>query len=280
MRYLFMKVEVFILTHKEINETYDDKLYKPLLTGAVFKENKYGFLTDDTGDNISNLNDYYGELSGEYWAWKNTMNDIIGFTHRRRWFVKNYKFDKITQEDIIDSLKTHDIILPPKFNRRKSLYEFQKEADIKLPDYDVEYEDYLRVENVLRKYYPDYGEAYNKTMNGNILYAKNMFICNRELADKYFEWLFDVLEKLMDEIDLKKYENRDKRIFGFISERLLTTFVLKNNLKVKEYDLYSNEAFIPYVVFIEHHCPLLREFIYKITPFMIKFFKKIGIYKS
>lgn len=33
-----MDVQIFILTHKEVDECYDEQLYSPLLTGAVFKD--------------------------------------------------------------------------------------------------------------------------------------------------------------------------------------------------------------------------------------------------
>lgn len=275
-----MDVQIFILTHKEVDECYDEQLYSPLLTGAVFKDNTFGYLTDDTGENISDRNENYAEMTGEYWVWKNINCNIIGFTHRRRWFVKNLKFDRITEEDILNALKTHDIILPCKFKRIKSLFEYQKESDVTFPKYDLLYDDYVNVGKVLEKYFPEYAKYYYKTMNGHVLYSNNMFICRKELANQYFEWLFPILEKVIEEIDLTRYENRDKRICGFLSERLLTTFVLMNELKVKEYELYSNEAFNPYIVIIERHFPRIRKIIYKFNPFFSKFFKVVGIYKG
>ena len=64
--------------------------------------------------NISKLNKYYAELTGEYWAWKNSNVDIIGFCHYRRYFVKNIFLKKLNEEDIETLLQDYDIILPQK----------------------------------------------------------------------------------------------------------------------------------------------------------------------
>lgn len=254
------KTTIYILTYnKEIDQDYDRTLYVPLICGDAKIKNSRNYLRDNTGDNISHLNKYYSELSGEYWAWKNADCDIIGFCHYRRWYVKNIKWEKISALDILNDLKKYDIILPHKLKFTKTLYEAQKESDIKDPDYDISYEDYLKVGEILHKYYPDYAEEYNKVMNGKIMWSNNMFICKRELADDYFEWLFDVLNKLMDELDLTKYHSRDTRVFGFIGERLLTTYIIKNNFKIKEYDVYASERKIPILQVLCSRSSLLFE---------------------
>lgn len=253
-----MKTEIYVLTYnKKIKQNYDSDIYKPIVCGANSVENTYGYICDNTGDNISDLNEYYTELTGEYWAWKNSDADIIGFCHYRRWYVKNLKLDKLTKKDILDDLKKYDIILPHNFLFNKTVYEFQKEVNYRHPKYDVEYDDYVKIGKILDKYYPDYGEVYKKVMNGNKLYFNNMFICKRELANEYFEWVFDALEKIMEELDLTKYESRDKRIVGFISERLLTTFIVKNKLNAKEYFIYNDESLIPHMFFIRCGLPKL-----------------------
>ena len=48
--------------------------YKVLLVGA-YRGHVYGDCFDDTGDNISEKNANYCELTGVYWLWKNLQKD-------------------------------------------------------------------------------------------------------------------------------------------------------------------------------------------------------------
>ena len=271
-------VEIYILTHKKITEPYDASLYKPILNGSINASEDFGYIRDDSGDNISDLNDYYGELSGEYWVWKHSNADIIGFCHYRRWYARNLTWKKLTKEDIIKDLKKYDIILPHNLHFTKSLYDMQKETDITEPNYDATYEDYFKVEQVLEKYFPDYAKCYHDVMNGKKMWAFTIFISTREVADGYFNWVFSVFDKLSEEIDLKKYDRnlRDPRIFAFIAERLLTVYVIKNNLKVKEYETLFSERILPIVPSIFARFPRFRKvekFGYRVLDNLLSLFQ-------
>lgn len=50
-----------------------------------------GYQKDNTGENISNKNAAYCELTGLYWAWKNLDTDYTGLAHYRRHFGKKTK---------------------------------------------------------------------------------------------------------------------------------------------------------------------------------------------
>ena len=253
------KVVIYVLTHKKFEEEYDKNLYKPLLNGSYFISENLNYIRDDTGDNISKLNPYFAELTGEYWAWKNSDADIIGFNHYRRWFARNIKFDKLTKEDIINDLEKNDIILPQKSMMKKSVKKTIIKGLEENPDYGAKWEDYVKLGKIIKENFPEYYDSYNKIMNGNQCYSNNMFICSFELADKYFNWLFNVLNKLKPEIDFSKYPEDNKRVFGFFSETLLTVFVEKHDLKVKEHYLNLTDRKAPIIHIIIRRFPIVRD---------------------
>ena len=53
-----------------------DSVYIPIHVGKKGKPSM-GIMGDDTGDNISDRNPAYCELTGVYWAWKNLKADYI-----------------------------------------------------------------------------------------------------------------------------------------------------------------------------------------------------------
>ena len=258
-------VTIYILTHKEFSEEYDTELYKPLLNGSHFINEELNYIKDNTGENISKLNPYYAELTGQYWVWKNSNADIIGFNHYRRWFVRNLKFEKLTKKDILNDLKDNDIILPQKSMLKKSVKENIIEGLEKNPDYGAKWEDYKKLENIIKKQDPEYYESYNSIMNGKYCYSNNMFICKKELADTYFSWLFEVIDQLKDDIDFSKYPKDNKRVFGFFSETLLTVFVAKHKLKVKEHYLLLTERKMPIIHILIRRFPKIGKLEEKIS---------------
>lgn len=238
-------IEIYILTHKKFDEKYDSSLYKPLLNGSCLWDEDYGYLRDDTGDNISKLNKYFAEYTGQYWAWKNSKSDIIGFCHYRRWFVRNLKFDKLTKKDILSDLEKYDIILPQKRRLTDTVFNTIKESLKINPDYGVKYEDYLILGEVIKNNFPEYYKSFNEVMESKAAYYNTMFISSKELADDYFNWVFNVFDAVCHEIDLSKYPDDNKRVFGFFGEILLNVYVLNKNLKVKEHYVLYNERKFP-----------------------------------
>ena len=252
-------VKIYILTHKQISENYDSKLYFPLLNGSALLDDDFGYIRDDSGENISNLNSYYAELTGQYWAWKNSDAEIIGFCHYRRWFVRNLKFDKLTRKDIISYLNEYDIILSPKFKLSDSLKDTIIKGLEDRPDYGAKWEDYVKLGEILKNKFPDYYNVYMDIMNGKECYSGNMFICYKKIANQYFSWLFQVLDELKGEINFENYPENNKRVLGFFSETLLMVFCYKHNIKIKQQYIVMNERKFPYLTIINSKFPFIQK---------------------
>lgn len=226
-------ISMYVCTHKKFEKKCD--FFKPVLCGAFDKDNDFGYIKDDTGDNISELNPFYSELTGLYWIWKNSSSKIIGLCHYRRNFIKHVLGGYLSKKDIFNFLDDYDIVVAKKLKFSYSTYEqYSKhhvEADIDLVKKSVE------------KLYPSYIPSFNKFFNSNGLYPYNMFIAKKGLMDKYCEWLFSIFDDFKLNINLDTYENDyQRRVFAFLSERLFNIWIIHNHLKVKECYVKKEEA--------------------------------------
>ena len=80
---------------------------------------------------------------------------------------------------------------------------------------------------------PEYLESFDAVMKGRKLHLYNMFVMSSEKASEYCHWLFSILFELEQRIDITQYDNYQKRVFGFIAERLFNVWILYNQLNVK-----------------------------------------------
>lgn len=225
-----MDIKIIVATHK----TYwmpEDTMYVPVHVGHAGKAD-LGYQPDDTGDNISSRNANYCELTGLYWAWKNLNCDYLGLVHYRRHFAlhvhgrdkKKGILSRSQCECLLADIDADTGVLLPKprnylieTNYSQYVHAHHKE------DLDI-------TRAILAEKYPQYIQAFDKSMRQTTGHRFNMFIMKKETADSYCEWLFDVLFELEKRLDISGYSRNDARVFGFVSERLLDVYILTNHL--------------------------------------------------
>lgn len=223
-------IKIIIATHKPYQMPKDD-MYLPVHVGAEGKINTdgtpldLGYTKDNTKSNISFKNANYCELTGLYWAWKNLKADYIGLAHYRRHFIMNHskdKWDRIANRGYIESkLNESDIILPkPRNYYIETNYSHYVHAHHR--------EDLDKTRDIICEKYPSYILAYDKLMKSTKGHRFNMFIMKREYFDEYMTWMFDILFELENRLDISDYSDNDKRVFGFVSERLLDVWINTN----------------------------------------------------
>lgn len=81
-------IQILVAAHKEFPMP-KSKGYMQILVGSQ-KNYKSGitYQRDDEGENISEKNPNYNELTAIYWAWKNLKDvDAVGLVHYRRFFL-------------------------------------------------------------------------------------------------------------------------------------------------------------------------------------------------
>lgn len=242
-----MQIEIYVATHKQFEMPTKEDIYLPIFGGASLNSNhNFGYILDNSGDNISSKNKNYNEMTSFYWVWKNSTADIKGLCHYRRFFFKSYLLREskylLNKKDIEEDLKEVDIILPypvfpgPKLPINligKNMTNYRQY--IKLGS-GIEQDLYILRDVVMEKY-PEYVKDYDQFMKDDHGYFCNSLIAKREVFDNYAEWIFDILFEFEKRIDMTVRQGQQLRIFGFLSERLLNVWVNHNNLKIKHYML-------------------------------------------
>lgn len=220
-----MNIRIYTMTHKKF-EVPADPMYQPLHVGHA-KSEDLGYPGDDTGENISELNCYYSELTGLYWVWKNCKDvDYVGTCHYRRYLI-NEQEQVYTKAEYEKLLQEYDLITTRRVKLNNS-YHFGFSANHNQKALDM-------TGTVIGELYPDYYDTYVRLVNGTETYFGNMFVTSKALYDEYAQWLFSIFAVVAERIELETGEDAyHKRVFGFISEFLLLVWVTVKGLKVKE----------------------------------------------
>lgn len=241
---ILLKSKIYIAMHKDYWKT-SNEIYCPIEIGAIKHKNKFLLCRDDIGENISEKNNTYCELTALYWIWKNDISsEIIGLTHYRRYFnfidknifyLNRYiginrtkdieMYINVNEKQLKKILEENDIILPKPWYTNVTLREHYNREHYEC-DFDM-------LEIILKNKYPEYSNSFDVVVKRNYMYLLNMFIVKRDIFMDYMKWLFDILEELEKHIKISN-DRYQSRTIGFIAERLINVYVYHNNLKVKE----------------------------------------------
>lgn len=238
---------IYVVTHKKFDDVrLDSNHYKVIHVGknGSCKDN---YLRDDTDINISEKNPYFCELTALYWIWKNISarpDEIEGIVHYRRYFTshwKNFIYQHggeippiLSYERIKEILADNDAIVPVKKRSFKPIEEtyayFHNDEDLKI------------LGDAVKQVQPEYYNDYKEMLSDHAYYYANMIICRRSLLNRYSEWLFSILFEAENYININNYDDDyQKRVFGFMSERLLQVWIKHNNIKTVEMSVFNTE---------------------------------------
>lgn len=225
------------------------EIFTPIQAGRKINVIDLGVLGDDTGDNISELNPIYAEMTAMYWVWKNApRSDYVGFFHYRRFLdfsgkpaVRNsdFSFNDFgpltmrrygwSDDAIREAVRQYDVIAPPLDKIANPQDNYKSSCSI--------YEQYLCY-HVGRDLDIAVAEAKKKSQNPteiddaiNSHYAtfNHIFVMKWELFDEYMSWIFDILESVRPKIALKEpiYGKGEvqSRAIGYLGERLFNVFL-------------------------------------------------------
>lgn len=270
-------VKLLICYHKKA-PLFKDSVLTPIHVGRAnavkrldhqsenYKWLMENMIGDDTGENISDRNDSYNEMTAIYWAWKNYEQlgnpDYIGLMHYRRHFIFDdtlkdvinirnlheeayLDFLNYSEDAISDFVDGYDFI--PHIGHVHNVYDHyiqnQRKEDIDLAN------------DIVLELYPEYEKTIKDYYAGTDSNFCNMCIFSKDLFFRYCEWIFPILQEFENRVDMSQ-----KRFF--ISERMTGLFVynLMQNKELRYKSLpiafIDEPVRVPIALYVEEEEPV------------------------
>ena len=219
-------IEVFKMVHhkdKPLAANYKDPVYvTSVQVGALLTDIRMTEYTDNQGDNISEKNGDYSELTGLYWIWRNRIKrqdeKYYGLAHYRR-------FLELSEDDLLRLADNDiDVVLPYPMP-----YEPNIEAHHLRYLSDSEWDAVL---HALEELQPDYSRAFKDILKQEYFYNYNVILAKKDVLDDYCSWLFPLLFRIEENNDPNK-EKEPNRYMGYVGETLETLYFMYNKDKLK-----------------------------------------------
>jgi lipopolysaccharide biosynthesis glycosyltransferase len=235
------KINIAVCFHKEAPYIKSEYI-QPVQVGAALSNKKLDFcVQDDDGENISAKNKSWCELTALYWQWKNVHAEYYGLFHYRRYLSFNPEPSGSYQDHLPDAefvrrhslsdieierfCQKYDIITAPNWsihpvglpNKIMSSYEFYAKSHHS--------KDLDSVLEIIKFKFPEFYIPTLESIYSNVAFFGNVQIMKSEYFQEYCKFLFGVLEEAEKAIDISKYDHYQKRIWGFIAERLANAYL-------------------------------------------------------
>lgn len=229
-------LDIFICTHKPFEQVVSNPCYQVINVKDI-----------DTSD-LEYNDDFYSEMVAYFEVIKrNNLKDYVGFCHYRRYFSF---LDDVPDMDEI--FKECDAILPTPLRLgtsvRKQYAIYHNIEDLNL------------IESIVNRLYPSFDTK--KVLDNNIFFTNNMFVMKSEDFSYFMVFYQIVMQeylRIVGDIDERIEKNKEKylknipncpqngeiwyqkRIGGYLAERLLNIFIFNNFKKIKTYDIKVTE---------------------------------------
>lgn len=227
-------VKIIVAAHK-LYEMPSDRIYLPVYVGSAIGHS-LPYQPDDEGDNISEKNPGYCELTGLYWAWKNLDCDYLGLAHYRRHFTvrsRSYRRRHAPMECVLTGAKLKQLLLQAQIIvPKKRRYYIETLYSHYAHTHYAEHLDITR--EIIAERYPDDLAAFDRVMKQTWGYMFNMYIMEKSLSDAYCAWLFDILFELERRVGDRAYSAYQGRFYGRVGEILFNVWLQGRLETVKE----------------------------------------------
>ena len=219
---------IAVCYHRESEKYLQSNILTPLFLGRK-PNGGCEIQSDNTGDNISDKNFLYCELTGTYWLWKNVDADIKGLFHYRRVLtdrtsiLKPIRLKLSYQYYKIKSLYSNRSFLIQDKRKVQDIDEYMKEAkqfadripslfnnkhvDVIAPTSMRSYiitnqqrfneildrEFVALIVETVEKVAPDYLDNFKETLAATTMSYANIIVARNKIFDEYCNYIFSVL---------------------------------------------------------------------------------------
>ncbi len=238
-------IQVAVATHKPYRMP-SDSCYLPLHVGAELHPDVCTDMQQDNeGENISASNASYSELAGLYWLWKNSYAAYKGLVHYRRHFRTSDSIKKSSEDRFCRIATGEDFA--SLFEKTGAQIILPKARNYVIETIDGHYRHTLPGEQLdaarsaIEGACPEYLSAFDAEMAGTKAHMFNMLVAKSDVFDAYCEWLFPLLGNVERCLGAKNYDAFNARWPGRISEMLLDTWLVTNDVMWAEMSTVSPE---------------------------------------
>lgn len=245
------EIKILVSCHKEV-VCPRSRIYLPVQVGAHGKKTIPGMQRDDDGDNISERNFTYSELTAQYWAWKNLDADYVGQCHYRRYFcfdgvrrptndhaqIEEACLDeralaayRIDDEGLIRSVvEGCDLVCAPTWNVLGAPTPSGTKGSVRahMVGYGlVTDEEIDELVAICRRVQPEYLDDLISSLEGRNYLGYNCFIMRRNLFDRLCEFEFSILSEFDRGRTYAGMTATHRRLCGYLGEILYSAFVAR-----------------------------------------------------
>ena len=244
------KIHIAVACHKP-SRIPANPLLVPVQVGSALAKQRMDMQHDDEGQNISEKNPSYCELTAQYWEWKNVKADYYGLCHYRRFLcmhkteaelnersqievgeIDDYNIRRFGLEDeeemrrviedcdlVVGEHQQLDRIPTPRGNKASG-YDHWAAHDKAL----IRVQDLEKMLELLEEVSPRIGASARKYLQEKTFMGFNCFVMKKELFDEMCEIEFETLKRLEQEVDLTYYCQQLSRIYGFMGEIISSAY--------------------------------------------------------
>ncbi len=200
----------------------------PIQVGRANADRRIADIVDNTGDNISNRNGNYSELTGLYWLWKNKLCEsqadsspgkdnleqesiYYGFCQYRRMLTfADDDLLRLTLNDV-DAVLPYPLPYDPNIHAHHERY--------------INDSDWEGLLTALEELEPEYSSCFDTVLSQQWLYNYNVIFAKKSVLRDYCSWLFPILQRTEE---ITNASSRSDRYIGYMAETLETLYFMKN----------------------------------------------------